>query len=1116
MTQVNSKWEPGKVVLGSYEVKDKLGEGGFGAVYRVRHKAWNIDLAVKRALNLSASNKQTFIDEAQKWIDLGLHPHIISCYYVQTIDGFPHTFAELAEGGSLHDWIIGKNYDLYEGDSGQVLERILDIAIQFAWGLAYAHEQGLVHQDVKPLNALMTPEGILKVTDFGLAKAGKKYSTGHALVAMSGAYTPAYCSPEQANHQKLSQKTDMWSWALSVLAMFNGGVTWAGGQVAANALQSYLKRGGVAGIPTMPEGLATILSRCFIEAPQQRPVDMPTIAAQLIEIIQQKTGKVYHREMPRAVDLRADSLNNKALSMLAMGKQAEGERTLKEALEIDLIHPEATYNQALLQWQRGEIDDLEIVSRLDKVLGALPDRWPTAYLLSLVHMQRGDFTASLDVLEGMETYPGVQTIISQAKNSIQSSGLIRTLEGHQSWVNCVAFSSDGRKALSSSDDQSLRLWDIETGECLKCLRTYFRKNRKIIKVVFSPDGSHAISGDNYGGFGWWALKSGQYSQSYEGYTRKIQSVDFSRDGHIALVCFLDGSVHLRDMRTGDRLPFYVRGHISTSLLSGCIRQDGKYVMIGYWDGTFSLWDVNARTCLHTFEGHEERVFTVAFSPDGLQALSGSFDRTVKLWDLKTSKCLCIFKGHTDSVKCVVFSPDGRFALSGGYGIDKTMRLWEVSTGICLRTFTGHDSIVNDVCISPDGKQAMSGADKTPRLWSLDKIGKFTAPYSLTIPFSGGKATKINQDFSNKIDQARIYLQKREYSRALDLAREIRSLPGYERENSAMDIWFELYSHCRLKHFKGGWQVKTLKGHEHVIKSVVFHPDGRHVLSGSRDKTMRLWNTSTGDCEKTFHGHEDGINAVAISQDGHYAVSGSSDSTERLWNLKTGACLQIIEGHDRYVECVAISPCGRYVLSGGFDKTLYLWSTSKGTSIRTLKGHSSTVLAVVFSPDGSKALSGSIDKTLRLWDLRNGECLREFKGSTWNVSSVDFSPDGEFALSCSNLSVMLWDIKTGRCLRTFEGHTDLVNAVAFSSNGRYAISGQGTHFEHGHNIKLWDIDTGKCLQTFEGHKNKVNSIDFSPNNQFIISGSDDMTIRLWALDWELEDKPNYSLRNNSLT
>ena len=165
--KVAEEWEVGDVILDLYEVKGVLGEGGMGKVYRVHHKGWNIDLAVKtprpEIIN-KAGAKENFINEAETWVNLGLHPHAVSCYYVRDLAGIPRVFAECVEGGSLSDWI--RTRKLYEGGQEEALKRVLDIAIQFAWGLHYAHEQGLVHMDVKPANVMLTPEGVAKVTDF--------------------------------------------------------------------------------------------------------------------------------------------------------------------------------------------------------------------------------------------------------------------------------------------------------------------------------------------------------------------------------------------------------------------------------------------------------------------------------------------------------------------------------------------------------------------------------------------------------------------------------------------------------------------------------------------------------------------------------------------------------------------------------------------------------------------------------------------------------------------------------------------------------------------------------------------------------------------------------------
>jgi serine/threonine protein kinase len=356
---IPAEWQPGDTLLDTYEVKGLLGEGGMGKVYRVHHKSWNIDLALKSPrpeIFAKTTGRESFIREAETWVDLGLHPHIVSCYYVRTIGEIPRIFAEYVEGGSLKDWI--EDRWLYEGGKAIALERILDIAIQFAWGLAYAHEQGLVHQDVKPANLLLTPQGLAKVSDFGLAKAraaaGEPVGQDGAgsLLVSSGGYTPAYCSPEQAAHAQLSPRTDIWSWALSVLEMFTGGVTWLSGVVAAGALEDYLEVGVEEDdLPTMPERLAELLGKCFLEDPQARPGDLIVIAGRLADIYHQAIGQAYAREMPDAAELRADNLNNRALSMLDLGRDKDAREVLKQALAVDAVHPQAAYNLALVQWR---------------------------------------------------------------------------------------------------------------------------------------------------------------------------------------------------------------------------------------------------------------------------------------------------------------------------------------------------------------------------------------------------------------------------------------------------------------------------------------------------------------------------------------------------------------------------------------------------------------------------------------------------------------------------------------------------------------------------------------------------------------------------------------------
>lgn len=204
-------YTPGNVLLDTYRVESQAIKGGMGAVWRVHHTGWDVDLAMKRPKSEAFRTdvqKQGFTDECRYWMNLGLHPNIVSCYYVREIEGVPTIFSEWMESGSLESHI--KDRTLYDGTEEEVQERLLDIAIQFARGLHYAHENELIHQDVKPDNLLLMGDWSAKVSDFGLAKARTvltfldglatepDYDSDATMVSPGGGMTPAYCSPEQA------------------------------------------------------------------------------------------------------------------------------------------------------------------------------------------------------------------------------------------------------------------------------------------------------------------------------------------------------------------------------------------------------------------------------------------------------------------------------------------------------------------------------------------------------------------------------------------------------------------------------------------------------------------------------------------------------------------------------------------------------------------------------------------------------------------------------------------------------------------------------------------------------------------------------------------------------
>ncbi|MCK4416722.1 MAG: protein kinase, partial [Candidatus Latescibacteria bacterium] len=455
---ISAEWNINDVILDLYEVQGLLGEGGFGKVYKVHHRGWNIDLAVKSPRQdyfQTEEQKENFAQECETWINLGLHPHTVSCYYVRTLGGIPRVFAEYVEGGSLKDWI--DNRKLYERGHEKALERILDIAIQFAWGLEYAHEQKLIHQDVKPANVMMTADGTVKVTDFGLAKARAAAGAvtilakpGQSMVVPgAGLCTREYASPEQLEGRPLTRRTDIWSWAVSILHMFKGELTWAVGMAAPMVLEEYLEAEEAdRPAPEMPPVLAELLRQCFQDNPDARPKDMQEIVARLKEIYQGLTGEEYSRPEPEAAELLADGLNNKAISLLDLGKDDESEKLFDDALKSDPNHSEATYNRGLILWRSGRLTDDALIKQLEAIRISHETDWRDEYYLGLVHIERGDAESAIKILREAYSQAPDEEEIQRALTTARSGqgkwrSCLRTFEEHTGKVASVCISPDG-------------------------------------------------------------------------------------------------------------------------------------------------------------------------------------------------------------------------------------------------------------------------------------------------------------------------------------------------------------------------------------------------------------------------------------------------------------------------------------------------------------------------------------------------------------------------------------------------------------------------------------------------------------------------------------------------
>ena len=499
--------------------------------------------------------------------------------------------------------------------------------------------------------------------------------------------------------------------------------------------------------------------------------------------------------------------------------------------------------------------------------------------------------------------------------------------GHSDMISAVAFSRDGTRVLSGSDDSTLKLWDVPTGALL---RTCVGHSGAVSSVAFSPDGTRLLSGSADKTLKLWDAATGALLRTIKGHSGRVWSVAFSPDGSRMLSGSEDNTLMLWDTATGAPIGA-LTGH-SHLVSSVAFSPDGTRVVSASYDGTLKLWDAFTRRLLRTIEGHSDQVWSVAFSPDGAHLLSGSTDFSVKLWDAATGALLRAFTAHSGTVWSVAFSPDSARLISAS--ADKTLKIWEVSTGELLRTFEGHTDQVKSATFSPDGTTFLSGsADKTLKLWGVtDGEPRTFAGYSdwiWSVAFSPDGARLLSGSADNTL---------------------------------------------KLWDAATGVLLRTIKGHSGRVWSVAFSPDGSRVVSGGEDKALKLWDATSGKLLREFKGHVHWVWSVAFSPDGSRVLSGSDDSTLKLWDVATGKLLRTFRGHSDTIWSVAFSPNGGRILSGSGDQTIRLWDAATGNLLRTFQLHSGQVRSVAFSPDHPRFLSGGADKTIRLWDITSGALL----------------------------------------------------------------------------------------------------------------------------------------------